>query len=95
MRDLIVTEFVSLDGVMEAPGGEPGYPHTGWVGTAFSDELGDYRLQEQLASDTLLLGRTTYESFYGAWPEREGPMAEKINTRTRWWRPPPWAVPSG
>jgi dihydrofolate reductase len=77
---LIVTEFVSLDGVMEAPGGEPGYAHAGWVGDFFNDELGEYKLEEQLGADTLLLGRRTYESFYGAWPMREGPMAEKINT---------------
>ena len=80
MRKLIVTEFVSLDGVMEAPGGEPGYSHSGWVGALFSDELGQYKLEEQLAAEVLLLGRKTYESFLGAWPTREGPMAEKINT---------------
>jgi dihydrofolate reductase len=83
MRQLIITEFISLDGVMEAPGGEPGYAHSGWVGRAFSDELGAYKLEEQLAADILLLGRVTYESFYGAWPEREGAMAEKINTMTK------------
>lgn len=43
MRKLIVTEFVSLDGVMEAPGGEPGYRHSGWVGGFFDDELGAYK----------------------------------------------------
>ncbi len=80
MRKLIVTEFVSLDGVMEAPGGEPGYAHSGWVAKSFSDELGAYKGAEQLATDTLLLGRKTYESFAGAWPEREGPMADKLNT---------------
>ena len=80
MRKLIVTEFVSLDGVMEAPGGEPGYAHSGWVADFFTDQLGEYKLAEQLAADVLLLGRVTYESFYGAWPLREGPMAEKINT---------------
>ncbi len=84
MRKLIVTEFVSLDGVMEAPGGEAGYAHSGWVGDYFSDELGEYKLAEQLGSDTLLLGRTTYESFYGAWPFREGPMADKLNTMTKY-----------
>jgi len=77
---LIVTEFVSLDGVMEAPGGEPGYAHTGWVGELFSDELYAYKLEEQLAADVLLLGRRTYESFFGAWPDRDGPMAEKTNS---------------
>ncbi len=80
MRQLIVTEFVSLDGVMEAPGGEAGYAHAGGVGPLFSDELGAYKLEEQLGADVLLLGRRTYESFAGAWPERDGPMAEKINT---------------
>jgi len=80
MRELIVTEFVSLDGVMEAPGGEAGYPHAGWVAGFFSDELGAYKLEEQRSADVLVLGRKTYDSFYGAWPQREGPMAEKINT---------------
>ena len=79
MRKLIVTEFVSLDGVMEAPGGEPGYAHSGWVGDFFTDELGQYKLSEQLATDTLLLGRKTYESFAGAWPEREDSFADKVN----------------
>jgi dihydrofolate reductase len=79
MRELIVTEFVSLDGVMEAPGGEAGYPHAGWVGRYFSDELGAYKYEEQAAADVLLLGRRTYESFYGAWPGRDDAMADKIN----------------
>jgi dihydrofolate reductase len=83
MRQLIITEFLSLDGVMEAPGGEPGYAHSGWVGRRFSDELGAYKLEEQLAADVLLLGRVTYESFYGAWPQRDDAMADKINTMTK------------
>jgi dihydrofolate reductase len=84
MRKLIITEFISLDGVMEAPGGEPGYAHAGWVGPLFSDELGAYKFEEQNAADILLLGRVTYEGFYGAWPHREGPMADKINTMTKY-----------
>jgi dihydrofolate reductase len=80
MRKLIVTEFVSLDGVMEAPGGEAGYAHAGWVAHFFSDELGAYKQEEQLAAEILVLGRRTYESFVGAWPQRQGAMAEKINT---------------
>jgi dihydrofolate reductase len=83
MRDLIITEFISLDGVMEAPGGEAGYAHAGWVGRFFSDELGAYKLEEQLAADILLLGRVTYEGFYGAWPQRDDAMADKINTMTK------------
>ena len=84
MGKLIATEFVSLDGVMQAPGGEPGYAHSGWVGPLFSDELGAYKLDEQLGADILLLGRRTYESFYGAWPHRDGPMADKINTMPKY-----------
>ena len=84
MRELIVTEFISLDGVMEAPGGEAGYRHSGWVADFFSDELGAYKGEEQEATDILLLGRTTYESFYGAWPAREGEMAEKINSMPKY-----------
>jgi dihydrofolate reductase len=84
MRKLIVTEFVSLDGVMEAPGGEPGYAHSGWVAPLFSDDLGAHKQAEQLATDTLLLGRRTYESFAGAWPDREGPMADKLNTMEKY-----------
>ena len=80
MRKLIVTEFVSLDGVMEAPGGEAGYPHAGWVGQYFNDELGAFKGEEQLATEILVLGRKTYDSFYGAWPARSDPMADKINT---------------
>ena len=60
MKKPIITEFVSLDGVMAAPGGEPGYAHSGWVGALFSDELGLYKLEEQLAAEVLLLGRKAY-----------------------------------
>jgi dihydrofolate reductase len=84
MRELIVTEFVSLDGVMEAPGGESGYAHSGWVGPYFTPELGEYKEAEQLATDVLLLGRRTYEGFAGAWPDREGAMADKLNTMTKY-----------
>jgi dihydrofolate reductase len=84
MRKLIVTEFVSLDGVMEAPGGEPGYAHAGWVAGFFDDDLGAYKEAEQLSAEILLLGRVTYEGFYGAWPGREGAFADKINTMRKY-----------
>jgi dihydrofolate reductase len=80
MSELIITTFSSLDGVMQAPGGEPGYAHAGWVGPYFTDALGAFKGEEQEAADVLLLGRVTYEGFYGAWPDREGAMADKINT---------------
>lgn len=80
MRSLFVTEFVTLDGVMEAPGGEPSHPHTNWVSDYPDAEQQEWKLQETLASDTLLIGRITYESFAGAWPTYEGPFADKMNS---------------
>jgi dihydrofolate reductase len=80
MRKLIVTEFVSLDGVMEAPGGEPGHPHSGWVFDFMSDEQQEWKLKETMEADALLLGRKTYEGFAAAWPEREGDFADKMNS---------------
>lgn len=80
MRTLIVSEFVTLDGVMEAPGGEPTHPHTNWVSDYFGPQLNEYKLQEVLAAGSLLLGRVTYESFAGAWPTYEGEFADKMNS---------------
>ena len=79
MGRIVVSEFVSVDGVMEAPGGEPGYRHTGWV--ARFPDLGQfqYKLEETLAAEALLLGRVTYRSFAGAWPKQEGDFADKMN----------------
>jgi dihydrofolate reductase len=77
---IVVTEFVSLDGVMEAPGGEPGFKYPGWT---FEFERGDdgnqFKLEETMRADALLLGRRTYDSFAKAWPEREGEFADKFN----------------
>ena|SRR2546430_9038396 len=80
MRTLIVSEFVTLDGVMEAPGGEPTHPHSGWVAGYPGTEHFEYKLAEVLAAEILLIGRVTYESFAGAWPERAGDFADKMNT---------------
>lgn len=79
MGKLIISEFVTLDGVMEAPGGEPGHPHSGWVFDYMGQEQIDYKLKETLDAEALLIGRVTYESFAGAWPHREGDFAEKMN----------------
>ncbi len=70
MRKTIVSEFVTLDGVMEAPGGEPGHPHSGWVRDFMGPEQLRYKLDEVLEAESLLIGRVTYESFAAAWPER-------------------------
>jgi dihydrofolate reductase len=80
MRTLIVTEFISVDGVVEAPGGEAGFKHTGWTFDIEPDPtVYDFKLTETLEAESLLLGRTTYEGFSAAWPEREGDFAEKMN----------------
>ena len=75
----MVSEFVTLDGVMEAPGGEEGHPHSGWVFDFVSPEQEKYKLDEVMESEALLLGRVTYEGFAGAWPGRGGPFADKMN----------------
>jgi dihydrofolate reductase len=85
MRKLIVSEFVSLDGVMEAPGGEEGYKHTGWVLDFPQDPgQGQYKLDETLEADALLLGRVTYEGFAAAWPKRGGEFADKFNSMQKY-----------
>ena len=84
MGKLVVTEFISLDGVMEAPGGED-FKYPGWSFAFDRGEDGnDFKLHETLETDVLLLGRRTYESFAGAWPEREGEFADKFNTMPKY-----------
>jgi len=87
MRKVIVTVFVSLDGVMQAPGGpdedtEGGFKHGGWTGPYWNDEIGKFKLDEVLASDALLLGRKTYQGFAKAWPsvKDEDGFADKMNS---------------
>jgi dihydrofolate reductase len=77
---IVVTEFVSLDGVMEDPGGSEGFKYGGWTFEIPRGEEGDrFKLDETMASDALLLGRVTYEGFAAAWPSREGEFADKFN----------------
>ena len=80
MRKLIVSEFVTLDGVMEAPGGEEGHPHSGWVFDFHGPDQERYKLDEVMESEALLLGRVTYEGFSKAWPDRGGEFAGKMNS---------------
>jgi dihydrofolate reductase len=86
MGKIVVTEFVSLDGVMEAPGGED-FKHKGW---SFQFDRGDegnkFKLDETLESEALLLGRVTYEGFAAAWPGREDDagFADKFNSMPKY-----------
>ena len=84
MAKIVVSEFVSIDGVMEAPGGEPGYIHTGWVANFQDSAQINYKLDEVLAHQALLLGRITYESFAAAWPFMNGEFAEKMNSMPKY-----------
>jgi dihydrofolate reductase len=76
MRTLSVSEFVTLDGVIEAPGGEPSHPHTGWVVDYQGPEQIDDKFREVLEAELLLVGRVPYESFAGAWPTYTGEFAD-------------------
>jgi len=84
MSKLVVTEFITLDGVIEAPGGEPSHPHSGWVFDFMGPEQQDYKFQEVEEAGSHLLGRVTYEGFAEAWPAREGPFADKMNSMPKY-----------
>src|SRR4051812_12896904 len=85
MGRIVVTEFISLDGVIEAPGGGEGYRHDGWT---FEIDRGDdgnrFKVDETMSAAALLLGRRTYDGFAAAWPEREGEFADKFNTMPKY-----------
>ena len=80
MGRIVVTEFISVDGVIEDPGGAEDYEHSGW---SFEFERGDdgnkFKLDETMDSEALLLGRVTFQGFADAWPSREGEFADKFN----------------
>ena len=85
MGKIIVTEFVSLDGVMEDPGGSESFKHGGWSFEISRGDEGDkFKLDEAMSADALLLGRATYEGFAEAWPTREGEFADKFNTMPKY-----------
>jgi dihydrofolate reductase len=80
MGKLAVTEFVSIDGVMEDPGGAEDYEYGGWTFDYDRGEDGDeFKLNEVREAEIQMLGRTTYRSFAEAWPKREGEFADLIN----------------
>ena len=97
MGKVIVSEFVTLDGVAEDPGGSEQFERGGW---AFQFERGPegdkFKLDEVMAGDALLLGRVTYEGFAEAWPSRTGDFADKMNGMPKYvvsgtMRDPAWA----
>ena len=85
MGRIVVTEFVSLDGVVEDPGGAEDFKYGGWsFEIARGDEGDRFKLDEALDADALLLGRVTYEGFAAAWPSRDGEFADKFNTMPKY-----------
>src|SRR6476469_7386515 len=85
MGRIVITEFVSLDGVMEEPGGSENFEHGGWTcEIGQGEEGGQFKLKETFDSEALLLGRVTYEGFAAAWPERDGEFADKFNTMPKY-----------
>ena len=85
MGRIVVTEFASLDGVIEDPGGSEDFKYGGW---SFEIDRGDegnkFKVDETEASDALLLGRVTYEGFAEAWPSRDGAFADKFNNMPKY-----------
>jgi dihydrofolate reductase len=85
MGRIIVTEFISVDGVVEDPGGSEDFKHGGWAFKFSRGEDGDkFKLDETMDSEALLLGRVTYEGFAEAWPERDGEFADKFNNMPKY-----------
>jgi dihydrofolate reductase len=86
MRRIVVSEFLSVDGVMEDPGGAEGYAHGGWTFQYDDPERNEYKLREVLDHDALLLGRVTYQGFAKAWPSMADPVgfADKMNSMPKY-----------
>jgi dihydrofolate reductase len=85
MAKVIVTEFMSLDGVIEAPGGGEKFRHAGWSFEIPRGKEGDqFKLDEMQRTEALLLGRVTYEGFAAAWPSRKGDFADKFNNMPKY-----------
>jgi len=86
MRKIIVSEFVSLDGVMEGPGPDDSFKYAGWTMPYANEEFMKFKLDEVLSAGALLLGRTTYEGFALAWPQRTDTagFADKMNSMQKY-----------
>lgn len=85
MGRIVVTEYISVDGVVEAPSGTESFERVGWT-DAFSrgPEGEKFKLDETMRSDALLLGRVTYEGFAPVWPHFQGEVADKFNSMPKY-----------
>jgi dihydrofolate reductase len=85
MGNIVVAEFISLDGVVEDPGGSEKSKNGGWSFEVSRGDEGDkFKLDEALGSEALLLGRVTYEGFAEAWPSRNDEFANKFNSMPKY-----------
>jgi dihydrofolate reductase len=86
MRRIVVSEFVSIDGVMEGPGPQDAYEHAGWTMAYHDPAQTQYKLNEVLEAEALLLGCVTYDGFAAAWPQMEDPVgfAKKMNSMPKY-----------
>jgi len=85
MGRIVVTEYISVDGVVEAPSGTEAFERIGWTDDFSRGPEGDaFKLDETMASDALLLGRVTYDGFAPVWPHVPGEFAEKFNTMPKY-----------
>jgi dihydrofolate reductase len=81
MGKIVVSDNVSLDGVIQDPAGDEGFPRGGWVGLITDrPELAKLALDEALGAEAMMMGRRTYEWFAARWPSRTGPLAERLNS---------------
>ena len=87
MGKIIVSENVSLDGVIEDPTGDEGFRHGGWIGRIGDRGRGEaakVALDEALSTEAMLLGRRSYEFLAARWPSRTGELADKLNSKPKY-----------
>ncbi|HVV57330.1 MAG TPA: dihydrofolate reductase family protein [Gaiellaceae bacterium] len=85
MGRIVVTEYISVDGVVEAPSGMESFERVGWTDAFSRGAEGDrFKFEETMASDALLLGRVTYDGFAPVWPQVEGEFGDKFNSMPKY-----------
>src|SRR5437660_9996969 len=85
MGRIVVTEYISVDGVVEAPSGTEDFERVGWTdGFARGPEGDRFKVEETMAADAMLLGRVTYKAFAAVWPHVQGEFADRFNTMPKY-----------
>jgi len=85
MGRIVVTEFISLDGIVEDPGGDSDYKHAGWTFNIDQGEAGPkFKFEETMNSEALLLGRVTYQGFAKAWPSVKDEFGDRFNSMPKY-----------